>query len=439
MLSLEEKEIHVRQLKPGMYVSRLEIPWEMTRFPLQGLLIRSDDDIETLAQYCTFVTVDVARSHKPARLDSPQVPGKKPAPIHPKSNATPLRPKAEWQSKHCVEKYRVNTPIRKEVATSHSLLSTMERQIYLICEHTLRCRRANIEQLIDSSTQVVESIIRNPDAMAWLCRVKASRKPIYMHTIRLAVWGTIVGRQLGLNRFALTHLCTALMMTGIGKSSISDKALSGYSPTKPSLDYRHHLQETLYQIEQLRFADDDIAETIACYCERIDGSGYPNRTTGSEIPFLAQVCGLVETYELLVNPYHCTRAISPPNAVVYLNKRKNIQFDGRLVEEFIKAIGIYPTGTVVELSNGELGVVVSQNYKRRLRACVIPVLSAQGDILKNYQVLDLSYANDSESAQQPVSIRRGVPSTVIPRGLLEQTHTWLFDQRPSDLQALPSL
>ncbi len=156
--------------------------------------------------------------------------------------------------------------------------------------------------------------------------------------------------------------------------------------------------------------------------------------TGSEIPFLAQICGLVETYELLINPYHCTRAISPANAVVYLNKAKNQQFDASLVEEFIKAIGIYPTGTVVELSSGELGVIVSQDSKKRLRASVVPVLSAQGDILKNYRLLDLSYASGRDE-DQTMAIRRGVPSSVVPRGILEETHSWLFDRRSDRTRA----
>ncbi|WP_045827082.1 HD-GYP domain-containing protein [Teredinibacter turnerae] len=426
MLSLEQKEVHVSQLKHGMFVSRLDVPWERTHFPLQGILIRSESDIEQIAAYCNFVIVDETRSCKPARIDSPM--GKA------QSRATACNAKPAWQRRHCVEKYPIRATVREEVHLSHSLLSTMERQIYLICEHTLRCKRANIEQLVDSSSEVVESVIRNPDALAWLCRVRASRRPIYMHTIRLAVWGTIAGRQLGLNRFSLNHMCTALLMTGIGKSSVSDKALAGYSPTKPSLEYRQHLQETLYQLEQLRFYSDDITDTVAYYCERIDGSGYPNQVTGSEIPFLAQICGLVETYELLINPYHCTRAISPANAVVYLNKAKNQQFDASLVEEFIKAIGIYPTGTVVELSSGELGVIVSQDSKKRLRASVVPVLSAQGDILKNYRLLDLSYASGRDE-DQTMAIRRGVPSSVVPRGILEETHSWLFDRRSDRTRA----
>ncbi|TVZ37826.1 HD-GYP domain-containing protein (c-di-GMP phosphodiesterase class II) [Alteromonadaceae bacterium 2753L.S.0a.02] len=432
MASLEEKEIHVKQLKLGMFVSRLDIPWEMTRFPLQGLYIQSREDIERLAECCEFVVIDHTRARERATFDAPPMAHVEARPslaAAPKPATAPQKKlRNHWKRKHCVENYKITANIRNELSTSKNLLDTMERQIYLICEHTLRCRRANIEQLIDSTTQVVESVIRNPDAMAWLCRVRATRKPIYMHTIRLAVWGAIVGRQLGLNRFTLTHLCSALLMTGIGKSRVSEKALSGYSPQKPSEEYQAHLKETLYQLQQMHNNSDDLVNTISRYCERIDGSGYPNKISGDSIPFLSQVAGLVETYELLINPYHCTRAVSPANAIVYLNKCKDKLFETTLVEEFIKAIGIYPTGTVVELSNGEMGVVVSQNYERRLRASVIPVLGVQGDILKKYKVLDLSYANNRDGTAERVCIRRGVPSTVVPRGLLEETHNWIFNR-----------
>jgi len=431
MFALQEKEIHVRQLKLGMYVSRLEIPWEMTRFPLQGLYIQSQEDIERLAECCEYVVVDLTRRTERATFEAPPLATVSIEPRKPKpsvrSSAKKTGNRNDWKQQHCVERYPIATPMQKELKNSAELLDTVEHQVYMLCEHTLRCRRANIEQLVDQTTQVVESVIRNPDAMAWLCRVRATRKPIYMHTIRLAVWGAIVGRQLGLNRFSLTHLCSALLMTGIGKSRISEKALAAYHPETPKLAYQAHLKETIYQLEEMRFKT-DVLGTIANYCERVDGSGYPLQKRGDNIPFLARICGLIETYELLINPYHYTRAVSPANAVVYLNKRKGTNFEESLVEEFIRAIGIYPTGTLVELNDGQLGVVLSQNYEKRLRASVIPILNTQGGIIEKYKVLDLSYDNDEDKIAERLFIRRGIPSTVIPRGLLENAHTWMFNK-----------
>ncbi len=431
MVELQSYGIPVSQLKLGMYVCRLDIPWERTHFPLQGLLIRNLKDIEEISRYSHSVYIDEAKSRPDLQLNNPnRMSPRRLQTVKPGLTQTRLKakkePEAAWRKKHCIENYKIQTPTKREISRSVEIFDKIEKQIAQLCEKTIQCRKADIEALIESTTKIVESVIRNPDALAWLCRIRDTRKPIYMHVIRLTVWGGIVGRQLGLNRYSLIHLCTSLLMTGIGKSHISEKALSGYSPAKTSLDYQKHLHETLYHLAEIRFRNEDVINTIQNYCERVDGSGFPNKKRGNAIPFLSRVCGLIETYELLINPYDSSRAISPANAVVYLNRCKEQNFEKSLVEAFIQAIGIYPTGTLVELSDGQKGVIFSQNYEKRLRASVIPILNAHGNIIEKLQVLDLSYTDRREGEDDQVYIRKGVPSSNIPRGLLENAHNWMF-------------
>lgn len=332
---------------------------------------------------------------------------------------------SNWKQIHCVEHYYVETSIKREMARAIDIFDKLEKQLYQLCEHTIRCRRTNFEELVESAAHLVDCVIRNPDALTWLCCFRDLRKPIYLHTIRLAVSGVVAGRQLGLNQHALSHLCSALLMTGIGKSHVSEQALAGYCPTKTSLEYQKHLHETLYQLREIRFSSEDIINTLQSYCERIDGSGFPFKKTGDSIPFLSQLCGLIETYELLINPYDASRAISPANAAVYLDRSKQ-NFDSGLVDEFIRAIGVYPTGTLVELSDGQKGVIVSQNYEKRRRAAVIPILCSHGNILKKLKVMSLSYTDRREGEDDRLYIRKGLPSSNIPRGLLENADNWLF-------------
>ncbi|SMF15511.1 HD-GYP domain, c-di-GMP phosphodiesterase class II (or its inactivated variant) [Alteromonadaceae bacterium Bs31] len=427
MIELEEQQIPVGQLKLGMYVSRLDVAWEVTNFPLQGLLIRSQADIDRLQNCSRTVFIDRSRTSL-----SPNIPTLARAKTAREKTIKASTPKVapKWK-RHCVERYQVQNSCEKEMKKCLEMFDIVERQIYLICEDTLHCKRANIEAISESAAQIVESVIRNPDAFAWLCRIRSSRKSIYMHTIRLAVWGAIVGRQLGLNRITLGQLCTALLVTGIGKSRIGESALAGYSVRRCSAAYKKHLDETIYQLEQFRISEVEVLNTVKSYCERIDGSGYPNRSRGVKIPFLARICGLIETFELLVNPYDVSRALSPANAIVYLNKCKDDLFEESLVEEFIKAIGIYPTGTLVELNDGQLGVIFSQDYEKRLRAKVIPILDANGNIKQKYKILDLAYARTHD----PIFISKGVPATSIPRGLLENAHNWMF-KRNSKIKTL---
>lgn len=430
MWEYEEKEIGVHQLKVGMYVCRLDIPWSQTDYPLQGVLIQTEEDIDHIAKFCRHVHIDLAKSRKEEKreLSSANNSVVRQTSSSPNSKKKHVV-KVNWQKRHCVERYDSFSPLNKEIEKSKEIYDSLERQVYLLCEQTIRCRRANIEELIESTSQVVESIIRNPDAFAWLCRIRDSRKPIYVHIIRLAVWGGIVGRQLGLNRFSLTHLCFSLLMTGIGKSNISERALHSYRAGKPPKEYQKHLHETLYQLKQIRFHSESVMDTIKDYCERIDGSGYPLGKKGGSIPFFSQICGLIETFELLINPYDASRAVSPANAIVYINRCKGVTFEASLVEEFIKAIGLYPTGTLVELNTGVLGIICSQNYEKRLRATVIPILDKHGNIIDKFKMMDLSYSGSSDSSIDQISIRKGLPSNNIPRGLLEKAHLWMYEKQ----------
>lgn len=429
MKVLHDKGIPVNQLKLGMYVSRLDVPWEKTDFPLQGLLIRSVRDIEKLSQHCQRVWIDEERSRTDVQSKTPS-----PASTGKKTKAKNEGAHAEystaenWIKKHCVEKYAVQSSMKREIARSAALFDTLEKQVHYVCENIIRCHKTDIEKLVDSTSLVIDSIIRNPDAFAWLCRIRDTRKPIYTHIIRLAIWGGIVGRQLGLNRYSLTHLSSALLFTGIGKSKLSEQVLEGYHPSRATPEYQEHLHETIYQLQQIHFNTDDVITTIENYCERINGSGFPLNKTAEEIPFLSQVAGLIETYELMICPYDISRAISPAKAVVYLNRCKGVLFDPGIVEAFIKAIGIYPTGTLVELSDNQKGIIFSQDYERRLRASVIPIIHANGAIAHHYRVLDLSCTDrrEGESEENQVYIRKGVPASNIPRGLLEDAHNWMF-------------
>lgn len=412
-----------------MYVSQLDIPWEQTDFPLQGLLIRSLDDIEKLSGYCKRVYIDEQRSQPNLQMRNAQfLQSVKQAHFKAERQHQSSSIEHNWKQTYCVERYVVESSFKSEVYRSIDIFDKVEKQVHHFCKNIIRCRKADIEEVVEHTSQVVDSIIRNPDAFAWLCRIRETRQPIYLHSIRLAVWGGIVGRQLGLNRFSLTHLCSVLLLSGIGKSQISAQALAGYCATKTTREYQKHLHETLYQLRQIRMHTDDLVHTLENYCERIDGSGFPNHKKAAAIPFLAQVAGLIETYELLIHPYEASRAISPANAIVFLNRSKDKTFSASLVEEFIRAIGIYPTGTLVELSDGQLGVVVSQNYEKRLRASVIPIVSGKGHILDKFQVLDLCYTDRREGEDDQIYIRRGVPSSNIPRGLLEKAHEWMFEK-----------
>src|SRR5690606_34011349 len=116
-----------------------------------------------------------------------------------------------------------------------------------------------------------------------------------------------------------------------------------------------------------------VTSVVKTHCERINGSGFPAHLRGDKIPLLGKIAGIVTFYDETINPRGQDKPHSPSRAVAKLYELRDIEFQEELVVEFIRAIGLYPTGTLVELSSGEVGVVVEQNFERRLKPVVMIV------------------------------------------------------------------
>jgi hypothetical protein len=142
---------------------------------------------------------------------------------------------------------------------------------------------------------------------------------------------------------------------------------------------------------------------------RPDGSGYPWGLQGSEIPIFGRIMGIVDSYDAMtcVRPYAPSR--SPHQAVNELYQQRGTLFQAELVEQFIQNCGIYPTGSLVELSNGQVAVVTDVHSLKRLRPRVMLLLDADKTPLKQFRVLDLGEV-ERDDAGQPLSVKNGLPT-----------------------------
>jgi hypothetical protein len=146
---------------------------------------------------------------------------------------------------------------------------------------------------------------------------------------------------------------------------------------------------------------------VATHHERHDGSGYPNGLKGNEIPMYGRIIGLVDSYDAMtcVRPYATSR--SPHKAVAELYEQRGMLFQTELVEQFIQTCGIYPTGTLVELTSGEIGVVIAVHSLKRLRPNIMVVLDRNKAPLRKFRNLDLSIVEQDEDGN-PLSVKGGL-------------------------------
>jgi len=393
-MSVKVEKVTTQDLQLGMYVSQLDRPWIETPFPMQGFHIRSQDDIEKLRVWCKHVYIDLRLGVGP--VTAPPVAF---APVNRQKAAVAVRGNV---GKFTPVRYTTTAPLKKEVATAAPYHREVTRAVVHLFNQVREGQPFNFTIARKASRAVVASILRNPDAMVWLARLKDKDSYSYNHSIRCAILAAVFGRHLGLPTDVLENLVTGVLVMDIGNARLPRKLLATNEQELDAADrraVREHVQHSLDILEKCEGINDQILGVVQYHHERHDGSGYPHGLQGTQIPLLARIAGIVDTYDAISSPRPWAEARNATETVSVLYAERDQAFQGSLVEQFIQSIGVYPTGTIVEMSNQEVGVVIAQNPSRRLRPQVMVVLGADKQPLPQPRVTDLLNVQQDETGQ----------------------------------------
>ena len=412
-MSTKRLKIEVNALKEGMFVSDLDRPWHETPFPLQGFYIRQDDDVKALTQYCKHVYIDIQKQKINTVHEAH-------APISPKPKITEKKQEhLEVKLPPIVVKspthYTASHSIHKEVSKADKL----HRQVYEALNHVF-------EQVSDSTSPMfketiretekvaegmVESIIRNPDALVWLAKMNDQDVYSYQHSVKASIWALVFARHLGLDKEMMKALAMGVLLSHIGKTKLSPEVLAGVAEGNPEYqsEYQSYVQHSLDALSTIEKLPKGVVSIVEYHQERHNGTGFPKGVTGERIPLLAKIAGLVHYYQELITPRKEELGLSPLAAVAKLYDLRNISFQQDIVERFIEAVGVFPTGTLVELSSNEIAIVTGHNQDRRLLPKVIVVLDEHKQALKHARLVDLKELSASGNPLDAVYIRDSLP------------------------------
>ena len=387
-MRIEQVQIDVHNLKKGMYVCGLDRPWITTPFPFQGFYIRGPRDIEELKAHCQFVYVDVNRGSAPdPKLLGPQVAwgGKKKEQTKTVTNVTAKR----IPVRH--DYYAAPKAFKKEIRKAHMLHDELTRAVAGVIDDLRVGRALDVMAARTAASEMIKSVIRNPNAFVWLLKLREHDKYSYAHSVRATVLAIVLGRHMGLPEDALEDLSLGVMLCDIGKVKLTKQLLEKRGPlTDLELaKVRSHVDVSVQMLAKHPEIPERVRRLVATHHERYDGSGYPRGLQGDQIPLLGRIAGLVDTYDAMVSIKPYTDDIyTPTEAMEYLYEVRDIEFQGQLVQEFIRAVGIYPAGTLVQLSNDEMAMVLS-NTGQRLYPKVLVLMDRNGEALETPHEVDL--------------------------------------------------
>ena len=397
-MSLKEVKVRLPDLEEGMYVSRLDRPWLETPYLIQGFLIKTQDDIDELLKYCEYVYVDVELS-KVVEIDKPRFSKKKLSSDEEKQLLTRVKPK----------KYKVTSELNDELKTArenHSILSNIAEDIMLDISNN---KKLDLPSLKKAINPMVDSILRNPDAFAWLTRMKSKDNYTYNHSVSASIWAVAFGRHLGLPKKDLQSLAVGALLFDVGKMKLPEKLITNtrrYNQYEFKL-VKQHVEYSVEIVSSIAGISEDVIDMVKTHHERHNGRGYPHGMSGNMIPIFGKIAGIVDCYDAIISERPFASAMSPHDAVKKLYEWRDIDFQAELVEQFIQVVGIYPVGTVVELSDGRVGVIVAQHRVWRLRPQVMLLLNKEKESLNEFEVINL-YTEETDDEGNSLDIAKSI-------------------------------
>lgn len=229
-------------------------------------------------------------------------------------------------------------------------------------------RSINVGSVNEVADNMLDSVLRNHNALTCLGRIRHKDSYLMEHSVNLAVLMSVYGRYRGLSRTILHQLMVGALLHDIGKILIPDEVLHkpGRLNDREFEIIKRHALYSKRLLEQTEGISELTVTVAAQHHEKIDGSGYPLGLKGDEISEYGKMTAIVDVYDAITADRVYHRGIPPTSAMKKLLEWSEHHLDRPLVETFIKCMGIYPVGSLVEMESGLLGVVIEINEHSQL-------------------------------------------------------------------------
>lgn len=291
---------------------------------------------------------------------------------------------------------------REVVAQATDLLEKLVQDIRL--GQSFEVER--VEEIVDD---MVDSIVRNPQALMWVAKLREQDITAYGHGLQVSVYLTSFGRHLGFPRGQLSHLAQVGLLLDIGKIRLPRELLQKQGRLS-DVEFESAKEHVHHGIEILKESPNfpaGVLSGIEQHHERMNGSGYPKGLVGEEIGIFGRMAGIVDCFAALTNHRPYAAAVSSYEALRSIAAWGGEYFHEPLVQQFVSSVGVFPVGSLIELNTGEVAIVVEHSKVRRLKPRVLIVTDPNKQPVSYPAMLDLLY-NPKRGGDEAAFIKRGL-------------------------------
>jgi putative nucleotidyltransferase with HDIG domain len=403
------KRIHPSQLRVGVYVV-LDEHWMRHPFIFNSFVVATEKDLR-LIQELGLDSV-LWRPDKSKETPLP-VPVAIPEIVDQEKSGRSLEQEALRQSQAAAKRERIERlqELRRAVQDAEKHYERVSEAAKTSVARIHATPAESAQTLLGIAGELVKDFASD-DSTLHLLGVSKRDTAAHSHAMGVMVLSGMIARGVGMAEAEAAAVALGGLLHDIGRTKVGESIWKRKAGEMTAAELSVFKMHPVWGEELLRGVPlpQQVHDAILMHHERLDGSGYPKKMRGDAIPLAARVVGLADRYETLSNPYSLTAGLQPYQALAKLYSEERDKFDGSCLKALIDALGVYPPGTFVELTNGQWGIVTSFDRGSLTRPTVELY---DPDVPKSEAMLvNLSGAEE-------VSIARAVLPNAMPQAALD--------------------
>jgi len=403
-----EIELPVTRLEIGMHVVELDRPWSETTFLMQGFVISHENELIRIQNQCDYVvvrikTVAARQLQKNSAVELSRI-----------KRAQQRRPSVLLNID--VENLRKQLHRNKmgfDQGVSYSSVTFQSARALAekIMASARSGRSINLKACRETVTKVVDCVLQNSDALRFLTQIKNINKYTVEHSMNCCVFAATFGKHLGLTIQDIENVAFSALMHDIGKSKIPSKILNKKSrlTREEAMMMARHSEFGWRILMAMPNINDHIAEVAYGHHEREDGLGYPRHLHEREISLFTKIVTIVDCYDAMTSRRCYGNIHTSSESLDIIRANAGTQFDRALAYEFVKCIGEYPPGSLVEMTNGEIGIVISSSDEYGQFPRVLIVRDSRQQEMVNNRIVDIR-SGEVDKNNMPYEINTELPN-----------------------------